>query len=925
MTRANDEANGGGPTLDRPGDGQGADPPAAPSAEGRQREEPANAELRPTSKEPANAELRPTSKEPANAEPRSPSKGPANADPRPTSKEPANAEPRPTSKRPTRLLAFGIAALVLFPFLAQSGIWDPYELDTADLARRIAVQVFRATGLALPNATNSLPTLSDLKMGELPFTSMALGFKIFGLHDWTGRLPLAVWAFVGVVVLHEFLARLVDRRAGLYGAIALVTMPLYFMQARTMLGDIVTMVSLTLGFCGLAGAMLDDAAPRKLRPRLGWLSVGIVGLVAGYLSRGLIIGVAVPALGVGLSWAVIRGAGEGRGTPARDVFGALTLALGAAALGLGWIALLRAPPDLPLSRAIGFALLKKAPTDSTFDLTFQKLGHSLFPWSAFLPFAFGRLFRAPVYEGGALLPPGAVERETHVRVALLVGASVAYGAFALVAPYAGAIPFAAPALLAGIAAIAVLDYERGAPPSRALALGCLVIGIVLYADIVREPEKAMSVFVVDRPQFPKSFEVEGGRRMLVVLAAFAGLIGLTWFEAQPRAPSEPPRVWARGMLDTYRQGLVDLSAIWNGNLLFGLVIVEAALIGLGSMIFVGKRAGWGPVDKLPKNFVDLGLNVWWVAPLAVAAAPPLLFLIRDAFRWLVERTRASRASFTLIAALIAGAVQSFWYYPALAAQLSPKEVFDAYARLHVDREPLALLGVRERAVAYYSGGEVESFAEVNRAFAWLTERMDQRRWMVVKADDLPRLNSLFRTLAARNIPVLDGRSSQILLVSNQLGGRENESWISKMVLDEKPSPVVPIDIAFEDQLEAFGWEVRDKSGRVVDSVVPAKTYHLRVYYRVLRSISGNWKAFVHIDGFQRRFNGDHNALDGKYPMNLWQAGDVIVDDLAFQLEPNFTPGDYTVFFGFFSGETRLRVMRGPSQDNRGVAGVIHVR
>lgn len=485
MTRANDEANGLEATLDRPDDGQGTDPPAAP---------------------------------------------------------PANAEPRPTSNRPTRLLAFGIAALVLFPFLAQSGIWDPYELDTADLARRIAVQVFRATGLALPNATNTLPTLSDLKMGELPFTSMALGFKIFGLHDWTGRLPLAVWAFVGVVVLHEFLARLVDRRAGLYGAIALVTMPLYFMQARTMLGDIVTMVSLTLGFCGLAGAMLDDAAPRTLRPRLGWLSVGIVGLVAGYLSRGLLIGVAVPALGVGLSWAVIRGAGEGRGVPvARDALGAFSLALGVAALGLGWIALLRAPPDLPLSRAVGFALLKKAPTDSTFELTFQKLGHALFPWSAFLPFALGRLFRAPVYEGGALLPPGAVERETHVRVALLVGASVAYGAFALVTPYAGAIPFAAPALLAAIAAIAVLDYERGAPPSRALALGCLVIGIVLYADIVREPEKAMSVFVVDRPQFPKSFEAEGGRRMLLVLAAFAGLIGLTWFEAQPRAPSEPPR------------------------------------------------------------------------------------------------------------------------------------------------------------------------------------------------------------------------------------------------------------------------------------------------------------------------------------------------------------------------------------------------
>jgi hypothetical protein len=86
----------------------------------------------------------------------------------------------------SRLLALGAAVLVLFPALAWSGIWDPYELDAADLARRIAVRLFGAQGLTMPGALNSLPTLTDLRMGELPFTSMALGFKLFGLHDLTG-------------------------------------------------------------------------------------------------------------------------------------------------------------------------------------------------------------------------------------------------------------------------------------------------------------------------------------------------------------------------------------------------------------------------------------------------------------------------------------------------------------------------------------------------------------------------------------------------------------------------------------------------------------------------------------------------------------------------------------------------------------------
>jgi len=841
-------------------------------------------------------------------------------------------DPEPSSELPavrasglaTRVLAYVIAAIFLFPFLAKSGIWDPYELDAADLARRIAVRVFHATALEIPGAVTTLPTLTDLKMGELPFTSMALGFRALGLHDWTGRLPLAIWGFLGVVAIYELLARLIDRKAGLYAAIALVTMPLYFMQARTMLGDIVTMASVTIGFVGLAGALLDDVSEDEAKTfglaRLAWFALGLVGITAGFLSRGFLIGVAVPALSVGLTWLVLRGGGEARGFSLRDGFGAIALGLGLIALGLGLYALAKARPEAPLSRALGFTLLRKPPNDATFDLVVRQIGHALFPWSAFLPFALGRLLRAPVEAASR-----AVSREIGVRAALLIGGAVAYGAFALLAPYAGALPFAGPAFLAGAAALAIFDFERGAPPSRALAVGTTVLGLVMLADILHEPDRALSPFGVDKAQFPKSFEVDGGRRLVIVLALFAGLVALAWFEAQPKDPERRARAWAAGRLDEYRAASADLTAIWHGNLLFGLVVVEAALVGLGAMIFVGKRAAWAPVDKLPKNFADAGLNVWWVVPVGALLTPLLILAARDGFRLLVRETRLSRASFTLVAALLAGGVQGFWYYPSLAAQLSPKEVFDAYARLHSGSEPLALLGVRGRAAAYYGGGEPPSFTEVARGFAWLTEVATKRRWMVVKSDDLPKLNSLYRAQYGKNLPVLDGRSSQILLVSNQLGGHVNESPLAKLVLDDPPQPRTPIDASFEEQLDVIGWEVADKVGAVVDSVVPATGYHLRIYYRVVHPITGNWKSFVHIDGFQRRFNGDHAVVDGKYPMNLWQPGDVIVDDLDFQLEPNFTPGDYTVYFGFFSGESRFRVTRGPQHENRVVAGAIHVR
>jgi hypothetical protein len=828
-----------------------------------------------------------------------------------------------------RWVALGIAGLMLFPILARSGIWDPYELDAGDLARRIALHVFGAKSLDLPGALNVLPTLTDLRMGELPFTSMAVGFKLFGMHDWTGRLPLAVWGFAGVAVLYETVARLVDRRAGLYAALALVTMPLYFMQARTMLGDIVTMSALTLAFCGLLSAMLEA------RARWVFLGVGVVGLVAGYLSRGLLLGVATPALSVGLTWLTLRTSRDERDpetleeAPAgdTDAVGALALAVGSVGLVLGLRALFKANPDEPLRRSVGFLIQRHPGTDVTFDLVVRQLGHALFPWSAFLPFALGRLFRAPVEARAS-----ARRRETGIRVALIVGSAVTYGAFALLAPRSGTLPYTAPALLAAAAGLALRDFERGASHSRAVSLGTGLLGVVLCADLVREPEKALAAFVVDRPQFPKTFESTGQVLMVAVFTIFVGVVALAWFDAQPVAAEGPASApgdlaaWGRRVVRAYRDGAAELGRTWSGNLVFGLVVIEAALVGLGAMIYVGRRVGWAPVDKLPKLWADLGVNAWLVFALVPVVMPLVVVCVLDGFRALVSATRLSRASFAMIAALLSGGTMGFGYYPSLSAQLSPKEAFDAYARLAKPGEPLALLGVRSRAAAYYGGGDGPAFTDVNPAFAWLDERPNERRWILLKADDLPRTNSLFRSQTGKNLPILDGRSSQILLASNQLGDHPNESWLAKMVLDDPPpAGTTPIDFVFEDQIAATAWEVTDKHGKRVDSVVPSTTYHLRFYYRVLKPITGNWKAFVHIDGFQRRFNGDHNVLDGKYAMNLWHTGDILVDDFEFQLEPNFTPGGYTVYFGFFTGDNRFKVTRGQNHENRAIAGVLNVR
>jgi hypothetical protein len=317
-------------------------------------------------------------------------------------------------------------------------------------------------------------------------------------------------------------------------------------------------------------------------------------------------------------------------------------------------------------------------------------------------------------------------------------------------------------------------------------------------------------------------------------------------------------------------------------------------------------------------------------PIAAAFALPsgvALFLLLG---FIGDLLRGSRAAFMVVFAATVGGILCFSYYPALANQLSPKEVFESYQRLHQGNEPLALFGVGGRTAAYYAGGQPLILKEANGAYDWLmSAEPGTRRFLALRAEELPRLNRLYRerTQNGKNLPVLDARSSQIILIASSLHGDEkNENTLGKVVLSEAPKPQHKVEANLEDKLEVLGYDIADPTGKLVDHVAPGKKYHMRTYFKVLSSVQSEWEMFIHIDGFHRRHNGDHKICEGKYPMSLWLQGDIVMDDHEFQLEPNFSPGPYTLFFGLFVGESRLKVKSGPSDgENRINGGSLRVQ
>jgi 4-amino-4-deoxy-L-arabinose transferase-like glycosyltransferase len=925
------------------------------------------------------------------------------------------------------LLAVLVPILFFFilPPLTKSGLWDPFELNVADLSRRLALHLFGADSLALAATDNSLPHLNDLGRPQLAFTSIALGFKLFGLHVWAGRAPLALWGVAGVVATYGFVSRLVDKRAGLYAAVILSAMPLYFVQARTMLGDIVTMSALAMAFGGLTVAVFDqdEHGPTAAGPRIPWLIMGIVGLAAGFGSRGGVLGLAVPLLSVGIAWALSHAAGRGVKSSLASALGALSLALGVLFFGMGWFALLpdvqnsgHLYPLISLGQVRGTdmnmwigAAVKTPAKYPTFDYYIGHLGPALAPWSALAPFAVGRLLAPPAGRAGQ---PRLFERESFARMALLVGTSVALVAHAFLAQRTELIAFCAPALIAAICAIALRDYERGAHPSVALAVGAGVILGVFHHDFHELPEKAYQAFAVTGATFPESFKEHALLIWTVVLISFAGISFLTWVERDAaRRPFEP-----RGYLNV----LISLREAWDGFLaLFYLAAVAGTSIA-GIAIAIGTRLHAHWLATVSMQIRGVAVNLWWAVAFGPLAAILAVYFACDVWLWAFGRARPfSKASFLrgfepfetlyaevmgdtlprpekLTAALVLGplmtlalpavalavlvtkvgvspwvsvvvAVSSelalflilgalgdflrgsrvaflilwgsfvgfilcFSYYPALANQLSPKEIFESYERLHKSGEPLALLGVGGKTSAYYAGGQPATFTDTTAGFNWLVAGgvggSGPRRFLATKAEDLAKMNQLYRERSQPrvNVPVVDGRSSQILLLASSLGDDTDQNSLDKIALAAPPSPQHRLDVNMEDKLQVLGYDITDQAGHLIDYIAPGGKYRMRTYYKVLAPITTEWEAFIHIDGFHRRHNGDHKPMEGKYPLSLWLKDDLLVDDYEIGLEPNFTPGDYELFFGLFSGETRLKVKSGPNDgENRIDGGTIRVQ
>jgi 4-amino-4-deoxy-L-arabinose transferase-like glycosyltransferase len=870
-----------------------------------------------------------------------------------------------SSPRAALFSRISIAVVVLAVFvlvlgrLSSFGIWDPWELTAADAARH------RLAG----------DTVGPQASPQLTTALVASGFSLFDVHEWSGRLPIAVAGLLALLVAFGLVSRTVDRRAGLYTVIAAASSPLFLLNARQMVGSAPGFLASTLVFAGAFISVFPPEGPQKERFRI----VGLVGAaIAGALAvatSGALLGLAPPLVGVGAVVLARREELVRGGSSGRVAAGAVSLAAIATILMV-----VRAIHQNAEDYNPWIGSIPHAGTPPTFEVDIERVFHSFAPWSAVLPIAIGSLMtRASV---SAPLPDAADaddaprrDTESALGAAAVMWAAAGLAAETVFESRYGSAPFLPAMGLAIVVAIYLRTVERDGRGSWAAGLVTLLLAMLLVRDFAEYPGAPASGLALTDLVAPEPFNPRG--RWAIVLCVFAALafLGLaadrteTFVEVRQelRAPIALwQQQWARGpVMRGWMIVLAVLAAVCVGFGVLAWVVPEErpfAALGITSAVLGGVTVlasvarvvlGWLG-DKSSARVRAIVAFVAWagagfavgclvlaapgISSLGVRVGKVLLFVpfgvllgyalvrgLRYAFYRLGDQALAPM----MAASLAFGGYVSLGFEPELSQHFSPREIYDTYNALAHHDEPLGEYRVGGRAAAYYAQGPVEEVADENAAVSFLMR--EGRVWLAFRADDLAALDRAYRRRTAvdghpgHHLYVADARSARVLLATNSpIEGRADENYLVGAILDAVPATMQhQVHCNFDRRVELVGYDLDSPRP---DTAGPGQQFTITWYWRSIAPVPSGYQIFLHVDGYGQRLNGDHEPVDGHYPVRLWDTGDIVVDHQQLRVPANFPAGDYQYFIGFYSGESRLEILEGREDDvNRCIAGTIHVR
>jgi 4-amino-4-deoxy-L-arabinose transferase-like glycosyltransferase len=207
-----------------------------------------------------------------------------------TSPMPAQTVPQPeislhTSPAAPRRKSFLLLIVLAWAVVYLGSLFQPPLLDDADTvhaeaAREMAQVDHDWVTLHINNG------FRYLEKAPLMYWCVAASFKLFGVHDWSARLPIALGVLALLLVVYRLGRRVYGDEGGLYSALALATGFGPFIFTRILIPDMAVALWLALGFDFFLTTL--EQANAGERPS-AWLCWGIATTMAlNVLTKGLI-------------------------------------------------------------------------------------------------------------------------------------------------------------------------------------------------------------------------------------------------------------------------------------------------------------------------------------------------------------------------------------------------------------------------------------------------------------------------------------------------------------------------------------------------------------------------------------------------------------------------------------------------------------
>jgi hypothetical protein len=172
---------------------------------------------------------------------------------------------------------------------------------------------------------------------------------------------------------------------------------------------------------------------------------------------------------------------------------------------------------------------------------------------------------------------------------------------------------------------------------------------------------------------------------------------------------------------------------------------------------------------------------------------------------------------------------------------------------------------------------------------------------------------------AQSLPIIDPADGQpsgttaVTIGPIKVGGPPPGVTVTQAV------PQNEFNIILGEQIKLLGYDLSDpRIDRAADEAVtspsnpptfqPSDTLHLTLYWQALTPSTIDYTVFVHLRNAagETAAQKDSPPVDGAYPTTLWDAGEIIKDEIVIPLE-NVTPGQYDLVVGIYDFQTGLRL------------------